>query len=354
MYTTLCEGDSVKLDRRLGAQAMLMARMPGAEGLLSAFETPRGTEFKAEGCIGQIFFDDMSYLNVVPRIPNLEWKGDSGGMLIEMLYSVFGMETARESYANLFEFCVKIFIDNVNVLLRRGLRSKYHSVEGNEKAFKGRIMFNEHIRQNFIHKERIYVEYETYSQDRPENRLIKSTLEALVRRTADNRNKKGLKSLYMNMEEIPESEDIDRDFGRCVGDRNMADYEAVMMWCNIFLKGMGLGGSSAGSLPYALLIRTDSLFGAYVARKSSQKRTDGAFLTKYKADVKTSDDTIGVSLITIDLDWNFYNREKDTSETDAELMFMSAPGYRVIPRARDGDRLRAMAGSYLADAMVQT
>ena len=352
MYTTLCEGDSVNLDQRLGGQALLMARMPGAEGLLTAFETPRGTEFKAEGCIGQIFFDDMSYLNIVPRIPNFEWKGDSNKMLIEMMYSVFGMETAREAYPNLFEFCVKIFIDNVNVLLRRGLRSKYHSVEGNEKAFKGRIMFNEHIRQNFIHKERIYVEYETYSQDRPENRLIKSTLEALIRRTADGRNKKGLKTRVAEMEEIPASDDIDRDFGRCVMDRNMVDYEGPMMWCNIFLKGMGLGGSSSGIMPYALLIKTDVLFGAYVARKSSATRTDGSFLIKYSADIRTDTGTGAVSVIVIDIDWNFYNREKDVTERDAERMFMSAPGYRVIPRAINGDRLRAMAGSYLADAMA--
>ena len=132
----------------------------------------------------------------------------------------------------------------------------------------------------------------------------------------------------------------------------MADYEGPMMWCNIFLKGMGLGGSSSGVLPYALLISTDVLFGAYVARKSSANRTDGSFLIKYRAEINTEGDATGVSVIRIDLDWNYYNREKDRTETDAEMMFMSAPGYRVIPRAEDGDRLRAMAGSYLADAMV--
>jgi 5-methylcytosine-specific restriction enzyme subunit McrC len=329
-----------------------MQELSEGETFFSLAQSPRGTSFAADGCIGQINFRDGQVLNIVPDIPNLKWQGDSGKLLIELMYSVFGMETKRESYANLFEFCVKVFLDTVNRLIMRGLRSKYHSVEGNEKAFKGRIMFNEHIRQNFIHKERIYVEYETYSQDRPENRLIKSTLEALIRRTADGRNKKGLKTLVAEMEEIPASDDIDRDFGRCVMDRNMVDYEGPMMWCNIFLKGMGLGGSSSGIMPYALLIKTDVLFGAYVARKSSATRTDGSFLIKYSADIRTDTGTGAVSVIVIDIDWNFYNREKDVTERDAERMFMSAPGYRVIPRAINGDRLRAMAGSYLADAMA--
>ena len=352
MYASLTEGESMIMEQLESKQISAMAELPLCEGHLRLTDSPRGPVFTAEKCIGQINFRDGGILNLVPRIPNLRLEGDSGKILIELMYSVFGMETKREDYANLFEFCVRVFIDTVGRLLQKGLRSKYHSVEGNEKAFKGRIMFNEHIRQNFIHKERIYVEYETYSQDRPENRLIKSTLEALIRRTGDSRNKKGLKSLVAEMEEIPSSEDIDRDFGRCVSDRNMADYEGPMMWCNIFLKGMGLGGSSSGVLPYALLISTDVLFGAYVARKSSANRTDGSFLIKYRAEINTEGDATGVSVIRIDLEWNYYNREKDRTETDAEMMFMSAPGYRVIPRAEDGDRLRAMAGSYLADAMV--
>lgn len=334
-------------------QIVAMSELLGDRKLFRLVQSPRGMTFAAERCIGQINFRDGGSLNVTPRIPGVRWREDSGRMLMEMMYSVFGMETRKEDYANLFEFCVRVFADSVGRLLNKGLRSKYHSVEGNEKAFKGRIMFNEHIRQNYVHKERIYVEYETYSQDRPENRLIKSTLEALLRRSADGRNRKSLKTLVAEMEEIPSSEDTDRDFGRCILDRNMIDYTGPMMWCNIFLKGMGLGGSSGGIVPYALLIETDALFGAYVARKSSATRTDGSFLINYGADVKTDGGSSGVSVIVIELRWSFYNRVKDVTVTDAEAMFMSAPGYRVIPRSADGDRIRSMAGSYLSDLPVK-
>ncbi len=345
------ESGSTVLDETGANQISAMsALMDDSPFVLS--ESPRGITFSARGCIGQVSLRDGSVLNILPDIPGLKTDAGPGKVLIEMLYSVFGMETKREDYANLFEFCVKIFIDTVNSLIRRGLRSKYHSVEGNEKSFKGRIMFNEHIRQNFIHKERIYVEYETYSQNRPENRLIKSTMEALIRRTGDGRNKKGLKSLVAEMEEIPSSDDIDRDFGRCVMDRNMVDYEGPMVWCNIFLRGMGLGGSSGTPLPYALLIRSDVLFGAYVARKSSARREDGSSLIKYGADIRADGGSSGVSVITIDLDWSFYNRVKNSTERDAEMLFMSAPGYRVIPRAIGTDRVKAMARSYLADALA--
>ena len=177
-------------------------------------------------------------------------------------------------------------------------------------------------------------------------------MEALYRRSTDSTNLKGLKTLVMELEEIPSSTDVERDLSMVIIDRNMIDYISPMLWCNIFLRGMGLGGSSGTPLPFALIIRSDVLFGAYVARKSSARREDGSFLIKYGADIRADGGSSGVSVITIDLDWSFYNRVKNTTERDAEMMFMSAPGYRVIPRAIGTDRLMAMARSYLADSLV--
>jgi 5-methylcytosine-specific restriction enzyme subunit McrC len=328
-----------------------MAGLMESKHIFDMTNAANGAQVRVNGHTGVIAFTDGTTICVVPNLEP-ELNGEAATRIfMDMLYSVFGLSTLSGTVENLFEFFIRGFIDSVNMLLNRGLRSKYHLVSGNEKAFKGRIVFNEHIRQNFIHKERIYVEYETYSQDRPENRLIKSTLEALVRRTGDSRNKKGLKSLVAEMEEIPSSEDIDRDFGRCVSDRNMADYEGPMMWCNIFLKGMGLAGASRDNMAYSLLIDTDSLFKAYVAKMASMAREDGVYQLRYDVDIARESDSKGISVIDVKLGWTYYNRDKDLSITDAEQLYMSTPGYRVIPRT-GGDRIRSMASSYLADALV--
>lgn len=346
---SLRENDSAILDEVMRKQVESMIEMIGAERLMDVSQSPRGATFSARGCIGQVRFRDGSALNIVPDLPGVKDEGGSNRFLMRMLYTVFGMDPEKEVHADLFEFFVRVFVDTINRLLNKGMRSKYHSVSGNEKAFKGRIMFNEHIRENYIHKERIYVEYETYSQNRPENRLIKSTLEALQRRTTDSRNSKSIKTLVLEMDDIPSSPDVDRDFDMCIIDRNMSDYVAPLMWCNIFLKGMGLGGSSKGNFCYTLLVRTDVLYAAYVAKMSVDKRTDGAYLIKYDSTVNTDGGSNGVSAIIVNLDWSFYNREKGVMEKNAESLFMSAPGYRVIPHIGGGSRLRSMAGSYLAD-----
>lgn len=348
---TVLESAPVTVGRSEYDQIRSMAEVSGkGQRLFLLSGSPSRQTFELVGHVGQIFFDDGTSMSVLPDMPLAGRVRSPSYMLTEMLYRVFGMNPDRRS-VSLFEFFVRVFADNVDRLIVRGLRSKYHSVSGNEKSFKGRIVFNEHIRRNYIHKERIFVEYETYSQNRPENRLIKSTVEALLRRTTDSRNSRELKTLLMAMEEIPESPDIDRDFEMCVSDRNMADYDVPMMWCNIFLKGMRMAGSSGGRFCYALAVRTDSLLGAYVARMSSASRADGSYQMKYTAEARTSGGTGGASVITVDFDWNFYDRTRNAVVRDAASLYLSAPGYRPIPHGV-GDKVRAMAGVYLSDVFV--
>ena len=347
----LKEQQSYALNDACASQAESMMELMGDDSPFTLAHSPRGENFSVEGSIGQVLFRDGTQINIVPTIPSVRSDDGSSKMLMEMLYSVFGMTTKGSMADDLFEFFVRVFIDSISKLVNKGLRSKYHLVSGNEKAFKGRIVFNEHIRQNYIHKERIFVEYEFYSQNRPENRLIKTTLEALSRKTTDSHNIKGLKTLIMSMEEIPSSTDVDKDLGMVIMDRNMVDYESPLLWCNIFLKGMGLAGASKDNLSYALLVRTHDLYSSYVAKMSTVERTDGTFQVRYGADIRNDGDSKGVSVIMIDLNWSFYDRQKDVTVLDPEALFMSAPGYRVIPHA-GGNRLRSMAGSYLSDVLV--
>lgn len=347
----LKELQSMTLDDSGAKQLNKMMELLAEDNFFSLDHSPRGENMKAEGCIGLMSFKDGTMVNLIPDMKSIKSDDGSSRILMEMLYSVFGMSTKNGVVDNLFEFFVKVFIDTVNKLIVRGLRSKYHLVRGNEKSFKGKIVFNEHIRQNYIHKERIFVEYEYYSQNRPENRLIKTTLEVLSRRTTDSSNIKGLKTLILGLEEIPSSVDVEKDFSQVIIDRNMVDYISPMLWCNLFLKGMGLAGASKDNLSYAMLIRTQDLYSAYVAKMSTIERTEGMYQIRYNADVRNEGDAKGVSVIMIDLDWSFYDRQKDETVNDAEALYLSAPGYRVIPDV-GGNRLRSMAGSYLSDVLV--
>ena len=47
---------------------------------------------------------------------------------------------------------------------------------------------------NLIHKERSYVEYDEFNVNTPENRLIKTTLQYLYKRTVSDKNKSDIRT----------------------------------------------------------------------------------------------------------------------------------------------------------------
>jgi len=312
----------------------------------------RGKMFTLNHCVGHIEFTGGSSAEIYPKF-NSDFKGNPDENLMIMLYKIFGIDLKNSSKtANMFEFFVRVFTSEVNTLIMKGLRSAYIRQQGNETVLKGRILFAENIKENLIHKERIFCEYEIFTTDRAENRLIKSTIEILLKKTKDNNNKKFLKTLLMDLEEVPSSTDIANDFATINLDRNMVDYTSPMVWCNLFLNSMGLSEGSRSGLSYALLMDSDKIFEAYVAKSSLATRKDGSYSLKYNAWVETNAVPNGDAVIVVEPVWSFFDRKRDEMITDAEYLFMTCPGFSIIPPLRDDkghrmSRIRSMAQQYL-------
>ena len=71
------------------------------------------------------------------------------------------------------------FISLLERLVKHGLKKDYLLHEENLKAkVKGRILFGKHLKTNVFqqHKDRMYCQYQEYTDDIPENRLLKKAL----------------------------------------------------------------------------------------------------------------------------------------------------------------------------------
>ncbi len=87
-----------------------------------------------------------------------------------------------------------------------------------------------------MHQERFYVGYDEYQVNRPENRLVKSTLLKLQGITTSAENSKSIRQLLTSFELVSPSTNYDKDFSKVVIDRNTKDYEMLMQWSRVFLK----------------------------------------------------------------------------------------------------------------------
>lgn len=234
-----------------------------------------GKVISAKNYVGLITMRDGTQIEILPKLYTKDKEGselETKRIFLDMLkcldeipYKVFHMSNLQIAKNSIFEIFIRMFIDEVQVLARRGLKSAYIPHEGNEFFFKGKLNVAQQIKANWAHKERFYIEYDTFSINRPENRLIKTTLDFLSKTTASRNNQKDLQTLLMAFETVEYSHHPDQDFGKVTMDRNMKDYETVLKWCSIFLRNKSMSTFAGDGVAYALLFPMEKVFERYIA-----------------------------------------------------------------------------------------
>ena len=67
---------------------------------------------------------------------------------------VFNDANLKADRMNLYDLFINMYLQEVRQILKQGLKSGYIEKEDNLHFYKGKLMVNEHIRQNLSHKER--------------------------------------------------------------------------------------------------------------------------------------------------------------------------------------------------------
>ena len=165
---------------------------------------------------------------------------------------------------NIYEKFIAMFVQHLDKLIHGGLKSQYISKEDNQFFLKGKLKFNQHIKQNYIHKERFFVEYDEYMQDRVENRLLKSTIALLLKKTNDFENKRALRQQMFIFDEVQLSTNHDTDFSKVNTHRGMEYYEMPLRFAKVFLKYQSFSSLRGKDNVFALLFPMQTVFEKYI------------------------------------------------------------------------------------------
>ena len=174
------------------------------------------------------------------------------------------MADLKSSKMPLLEIFISMFLEELTKLVRKGIKSDYITKEENLKFLKGKLKINEQIKYNYIHKERFFVEYQEFSSDRVENRLIKTTLQFLYKKSKSNKNQQRIREFLFVFDEIGVSHNIKIDFSKVKLNRQMKDYEQVLLWCKTFLLENSFSPYKGNDVAFALLFDMNMLFESYV------------------------------------------------------------------------------------------
>lgn len=186
-----------------------------------------GKVITAKNYVGIITLNDGITIEILPKIYSASVDDNFGTrtkrVLIDMLKTLreIPFKSLKNSFVNIekmdiFEIFIRMFVNEVFFIVKRGLKCSYEAIAENTTFFKGKILFSKQVKLNRFHKERNYVEYDAFTANRPENKLLKATLIYLCKRTTSSKNRSDIKSLLGVFSNVEASADYKGDFAKYI------------------------------------------------------------------------------------------------------------------------------------------
>lgn len=233
-----------------------------------------GKVITARNYVGVVVMKDGTTIEILPKIHGAESSEKTREVLLEMLRSLriapfkeFNNARLKVGRLNIFEVFIAMFVSETAMLYKQGLKANYLATQNNERFFKGKLIVSEHLRYNLFNRERFYLEYDEFSLNRPENRLLKSTLWLLLSLSQEGTNRQKIRRLLSLFDKVPSSTNFATDFDRCLSNREVKHYERALSWCKIFLRGDSFTSFPGSQVAIALLFPMETIFESYIATK---------------------------------------------------------------------------------------
>jgi len=254
-------------------------KMPDPTGrnsyMMQLEEDDKGKLLRASEYVGAIVFKDGTQIELLPMSNAVDANGNqlsNKRVMLNMLRTVkklplsnSAINTRAAEGLNIFETFILAFINEVQLIIHNSLKKEYQPYTENERFLKGKVIYSLHATKNFAHKDKFYVQYDVFSINRAENRLIKSTLKYLQGVTSSARSRNKIDALIANFDGVDYSMSYRQDFAACVIDRSMVGYGNAITWAEIFLLGKGVNVTTGRNVSYAVVFTMSELFDCFTA-----------------------------------------------------------------------------------------
>ena len=289
---------------------------------------------------GVILCPDGTQIEVLPKVAKQAEQEDSAEqarcsllMMLRSLRQFRHIETESASIKRqkmpLLEIFISQFLNSVNVLIKKGIKSEYVRQQSNNLFLKGKLLHSQQLKHNFINRHKFYVEFDAYLTDKPANRIVHSALQVVSQYTQFNKNKRLAQELLFVFDEIPLSRDYKSDFAAIKLQRGMQHYDVPIRWSRLILEGFSPQSMLGEHNAYSLLFPMEAVFENYVAKYLAKKvsppskllaQVQSKSLVKYgdkdyfrlKPDLYLS--RLGDHDIVLDTKWKLIDQSKSTGK----------------------------------------
>lgn len=233
-----------------------------------------GKIIKAKNYVGTIKTPSGITIEVLPKLYTngvTSSYSDTKKILFKMLKEVkdlpfknFNMANLEDVNTDILDIFIKMFLDEVSKLIKIGLKSYYVQQQNNSNYLKGKLLISKHIYFNSTRKDKFYVEYDEYSNNIPENKIIKSTLLKLSKITDNTILQDRIRRYLAAFIDVETSINYSKDLSKCRNNKLMKDYINCIEWSKVFLDNKGFSIYNGKNSAYSLLYPMEKIFESYV------------------------------------------------------------------------------------------
>ena len=293
-----------------------------------------GKFIQARNYVGVLQTKSGLTIEILPKIADKNDAERSKAVFIKMLKTLKNFPFKSSNLASLktqklplLEIFISMFLYELEALVKKGIKSDYVALEENLNFLKGKLNINEQIKRNSIHKELFYVGYSEFLSDIKINRIIKTTLKFLYKKSNSSKNQQKIRKLLFIFDEVSECEDYKNFFAKLVINRQVKHYEQTLLWCKIFLFNNSFTPHKGDDLGFALLFDMNALFESYVGNFIKKSFPDTILqhsekhLVEEPKSFKLRPDIFLESKFIADTKWKIISSKDDISQADLYQLY---------------------------------
>ena len=293
-----------------------------------------GKFIQARNYVGVLQTKSGLTIEILPKIADKNDAERSKAVFIKMLKTLKNFPFKSSNLASLktqnlplLEIFISMFLCELEALVKKGIKSDYVALEENLNFLKGKLNINEQIKRNSIHKERFYVGYSEFLNDIKINRIIKTTLKFLYKKSNSSKNQQKIRELLFIFDEVSECENYKNFFAKLVINRQVKHYEQTLLWCKIFLLGNSFTPHKGDDLAFALLFDMNALFESYVGNFIKKKfsgtilQHSEKHLVEEPKSFKLRPDIFLKGKFIADTKWKIISSKDDISQADLYQLY---------------------------------
>ncbi len=144
---------------------------------------------------------------------------------------------ATEQFHNTAELCAAILAKGISIQLKRGLGREYIPQSEALSTLRGKLDISESIKTQTMLKKQMVCTYDEFSVNSRANRIIKSTVELLLRSDIEKVRKKELRKLMVYFGEVDTVDLFSVDWNMQYN-RNNQTYRMLISVCYLVVKGL--------------------------------------------------------------------------------------------------------------------